>query len=272
MNIFSKAIAEIYVDQVRHRIDERTVAIFPPDTVLRVGDFGSFEDGRFLRKGTLKSRGFYFEPADPYPDGDNHSKGTGDTVIAIQSDEAAAFEYATAGKVNIGATGLVKSVIGPQLARAVVSFTENKALVASFADGIQREPVDIDRFAEQLLQMWKGGDLAPNRLVVVGVRRSRGGTVLVATEGGSSVEVLVDPTQLVGSINVGSLQAGAKFGAEQKSVWKMATAKELTVSVMLLGYAGGKARDVFGFEAQFDPINARVMSLSNDHVLSILRE
>ncbi|MCA1691704.1 MAG: hypothetical protein LC733_05700, partial [Actinobacteria bacterium] len=81
MALFSKPIARIYVEELKDHLDDKVVAIFSPDTDLQVGDFGSFEDGQFVTKGNVASRG---------------------VELDVRDRKVNPFEFASQGKVSIG--------------------------------------------------------------------------------------------------------------------------------------------------------------------------
>ena len=201
MSLFSKPIARIYIEEIRTRLDKTVVPIFSPDTAIDVGDFGAFEDGQFVRKGNVDTRG-----------------------IALDIDEtpASAFDFASAGKVQIGASVKVPNPLGGDLVKSTIGFGGSKAVVASFKRGVERVIGDADRFGEELLKLWYTGGLPVERVVVWGVRRAAGGTVMVSEEGDNEVEVFADAAALgpVG-ITLAGLSAGVTFGAERKATWKL---------------------------------------------------
>src|SRR5687767_13011488 len=133
MRLFNRSIARIYIEEIRTRLDETVVPIFSPDTAIDVGDFGAFEDGQFVRKGNVDARG-----------------------IALDIDEtaASAFDFASAGKVQIGGSVKVPNPLGGDLVKSTIRFSGSKAVVASFKSGVDRVIGDADRFGEELLKLW----------------------------------------------------------------------------------------------------------------------
>lgn len=51
---------------------------------------------------------------------------------------------------------------------------------------------DSDLYAKQLTDLWQAGQLRADRAVVWSVQRANSGTVLVAQDAGSQVEVMAD--------------------------------------------------------------------------------
>src|SRR5436189_2286637 len=102
MPLFKKPIAHIYVSEVRRRMDPLVVPIFTPDTAIDVGDFGSFEDGRFVRRGNLADRR---------------------VALDVTEDHHAGFEFASDGKVSIEPAGTVPNPAGGQLVQAKLKFS-----------------------------------------------------------------------------------------------------------------------------------------------------
>jgi hypothetical protein len=232
MALFFKPVASIYVREIRTSLDPDIVPVFTPDTAIDVGDFGSFEDGRFVRKGNLADRGI--------------DLGTRERPVNP-------FNFASAGKVTVGPSVNVPGPTGQNLLKADINFTRSKAVLASYRDGTERFVPDADTFASQLAQMWRDKELRTDRMVVWSVRKASGGTVVVSEDGGNRVEVLADASLLgpVG-ITLSSLALGVNFGAERKAIWKMTAGQaEFTVWARLFrvddDFTG--AVDAFGFDA-----------------------
>jgi hypothetical protein len=262
--------AEIYVKEIRTRLDPLMVAVFPPDERVTVGDFGLFEDGRWRGKGNLHDRGLRFSAMSQSDADAAAAEGAVDPAFVLQSASAAGFSFASNGKVKIGATTTVKALQG-DMAKALISFTRGKAVIASYDEGTRIGVRDEDTFADEVVGLWQRGDIPPNRLVVSGVHTTCSGTVIVAQEGGSEVEVLVDPALTAGAVNVASLRSGVEFGADHQGVWTMSQGP-MTVSVRLLGYTGRGARDVFGFDTAPQPVTGGSARFTTDHLMRQLSD
>jgi hypothetical protein len=232
MSLFSKPVASIYIKEVRQRLDPDIVPVFTPDTAIEVGDFGSFEDGRFVRKGNLQ--------VDRQVD------------LEVIEDAVSPFNFASAGKVSMGSSVSVPGPTGQNVLRAQISFTKNKAVVASFQSGTQRSVSDADAFGERLTTMWRRRELRPDRVVVWSVRKAPGGTVIVSEDGDNIVEVFAD-TALLGpaGITLPSLSAGVTFGSQRKATFTMTADQAAFVvwaRIFRLDEAFLAAVDAFGFE------------------------
>jgi hypothetical protein len=168
---FRKPIARIYVSEVRERMDPDVVPIFTPDTAIDVGDFGSFEEGRFVSKGNLVKRG---------------------VELDIIEDNHVGFEFASGGKVSIGPSVTAPNPAGGQLLQATLKFSKSRAVVAAFQGGVERKVSDADTFAETLAKLWASKELRTDRAVVWLVRRATGGTVVVSEEGDNEVQLIAN--------------------------------------------------------------------------------
>jgi hypothetical protein len=256
MLLFTKPIAEIYVSELRKFLDPEIVPIFTPDTTIEVGDFGSFDDGRFVRRGNVADKG-----------------------LQLDVDQAAVnpFEFASSGKVSIGPSVKVPKPAGGELLKAIVSFTKARAVVSSFKAGVERSVRDSDGFSDQLMQLWYGKELRPDRSVVWSVRRAAGGTVLISQDAGNQVEVIVDAALLgPAGITLSDLSAGVTFGAERKVTWKMSSGgAPLVVWARILTLSDDHARvvDAFGYEAQVqvNEPTIRPIAFTTDDLLRQLR-
>jgi hypothetical protein len=233
---FSKPIARIYVSELRTSLDSTVVPIFTPDTAIEVGDVGSFDDGRFVRKASVKDRGLSFD---------------------IDENPVNAYEYASSGKVSFGPSAKIPNPMGGELLKAVVSFTKAKAVVVSFRGGVQQSVRDADAFSDGLMQLWYRKELRTDRVVVWSVRRATSGTVLVSEDGGNQVEVMADSALLgPAGITLAGLSVGVQFGAERKATWKMPPGDApLVVWARILGLSKDQASvvDEFGFESDTRP-------------------
>lgn len=255
MPLFSKPVASIYVREIRTRLDPDVVPVFTPDTAIDVGDFGSFEDGRFVRKGNLADRSI--------------DLGTRERPVNP-------FDFASTGKVSVGSSISVPGPAGKNLLKADIDFTKSKAVIASYQGGTEHFVPDADAFADRLAQMWRDKELRTDRVVVWSVRKASGGTIVVSESGGNRVEVLAD-TSLLGpaGITVGSLAVGVSFGAERKATWKMTEGQaEFTVWARLFRvdaeFTG--AVDAFGFDAAKTQqgLEPRSVAFTSDDLLNYL--
>jgi hypothetical protein len=259
LGLFNRPIARIYVRELRRRLEPLVVPIFTPDTSIEVGDFGSFDGGRFVRKGNLADRGVA-------PD--------------VTEDGHAGFEFASAGKVSIGPSLTMPNPAGGgELVKATLNFERSQAVVVSFRPGVDRSVRDADAFGETLVGLWASKELRTDRAVVWSVRRAGGGTVVVSEEGDNEVELVADSALLgAAGITLSGLSAGVTFGFERKATWKLSTSTdELVIWARLyrLDRRAAQAVDAFGFEPGSPELAAHVKSIkpvavSADDVLSQL--
>lgn len=223
-------IARTYISQVRDQVDPTVVPVFPPDTLLEVGDTVTVDDGRLVRRASVLPR----------------------VVTDVTEHPTGPQSFASAGSVSIGPSVQVPNPVGGDLLKATVRFAKAHAVVASFQAGVQRQVLDADAFGRALLQLWRDGDLNQLHAVVWGVRRCSGGTVLVAQSDGATVDVLADPALLgPAGLTLSGMSVGVELVADQASVWQLSTASvPLTASVRLLGLTADQRQvvDTFGFE------------------------
>lgn len=248
MDLFRKPVARVYIDELRKRMDPIVIPIFTPDIDLEVGDFGSFEDGRFVRRGNLADR---------------------EIALDIREQEHDGFQFESSGKVHIGPT-----VTAGDLLEATVDFSKAKAVLASFQGGHERTVHDADAFGDTLGGLWARKQLKTNRAVVWSVRRATGGTIMVSESGGSQVKVMADPALLGGAaITLSGLSVGVDFGTERGSTWKMSTPSgNLVVWVRLLRLDPKTAQTVdgFAFEPGAPVPNVKPVPVRTDDVLENL--
>jgi hypothetical protein len=247
VSLFSKPIASVYVDELRKRLDKRIVPIFPPDTTIEVGDFGSFEDGRFEPRGNVDNRSVEFD---------------------IESKKIAAFDFASTGKVELGPSVELPNPAGGTLLKSTIKFTKSRAVVVSFKGGTETLARDADAFSDQLIRMWFLKELPTDRVVVWSVRRMDGGTVIVSEEGNNTLDLMADSLLLgPAGITLPNLALGVAFGAEHRATWKLCSPDDpLVYSIRLVGLRGDHAADVFGFEADRDDLDRAVAGAKLDDV------
>lgn len=225
MALFSKPIAAIYVKELRKRFDPLTVPMFTPDTKISVGDFGTFEGGRFVRKGNVFARG---------------------VTAVVEEAETAGFDFATADGVTIG-----PSVTLPGgLLRATVSLKSERSVLVSLKPGREATVADADHFAEELKRLWLANELPRDRAVVWSVRYAQGGTVIASEQGDNAVDVSAD-SALLGplGLTLPNLAVGVQFGTPRNAMWTLSqTDHELTFWIRLLRLEKGRVDDAFGFE------------------------
>jgi hypothetical protein len=228
---FTKPVAKIYVNELR-TLDTDLVPIFTPDTEIGVGDVGSFEDGRFVRYFNLADRGI---------------------ALDVLERTANPFEFASQGKVSVGPSVDVPNPLGGTLSKMVLSFTGSKALVAAYAEGVDRSVRDADAFRDDLLRLWSTNEIRKDRCVVWSVRQASGGTIVVSEKADNQVEVLADTALLGGAgLTLRGLSVGVRFGTERSATWKISGGKApLVIGAKLFALSADQREvlDRYGFEA-----------------------
>lgn len=257
---WSKSDAEIYVDEVRNGMDRLVVPIFTPDTALDVGDFGSFEDGRFVRRGNVQDRGIELD---------------------IEESPRNPFQFASTGKVKLGPSATVPNPAGgADLVQAKLTFSRSRAVAASFNGGVERSVRDADAFAETLARAWAAKTLKTDRMVVWSVRRATGGTVVISKQSNNEVDVSANSALLGPAVTLGGLSLGVTFGAETSLTWKTSDptgALVIWVRLFKLDEKRREAVDGFGFEEgdpEFDRHAAEIepVAVGADELLGQLRQ
>jgi hypothetical protein len=248
MPLFSKPIANVYVNELRTRLDKKVVPIFMPDTTLEVGDFGSFEDGQFVGKGNVRDKGVDY---------------------TLKEKPVGGFDFASSGKVTIGPSVTVPSPTGGDLVKATITFSKARAVVVSFKGGKESAVSNADDFGEALMRLWLANELRRDRAVVWSVRSAAGGTVMASEEGDNTVDVLADAAVLgAAGLTIPNMNVGVQFGNERKSTWKMSEPDlAMTVWVRLLRVGKHHADDAFGFEPGSDELAAAAAATKPDEVV-----
>jgi hypothetical protein len=240
VSLFSKPVASVYVDELRKRLDKRTVPVFPPDTTIEVGDFGSFEDGRFEKRGNVgRDRGLVFE---------------------VTNDRVGAFDFGSAGKVELGPSVELPNPVGGTLLKSTIRFTSSRAVVVSFKGGVEMKAQDADAFSEDLLKLWFSRELPTDRAVVWSVRRMDGGTAIVSESGDNTLDVMADSALLgPAGITIPNLALGVTFGTERQATWKLSSPDlPLLASIRLVRLRRDHVEDAFRFEPGRDDLDSAV--------------
>ena len=215
------SIADIYVKEVSAGLGEMLVPIYSPNSVdIQVGTIGRFVEGAFERRGHLAEIiGGSSEWARQVPMAPPASPG--------------AFVFTSQDSVRLEPAGTV-SIAGQDLLKARLSFTDDRAVVVSFA-GVVEHAVRTPRTFDDLL--WKlhlDGELQPDEVVVWVLRRAASGTVLVNRKGGVDVEISADPALVAGVISYDGLSLGVKFGAGSSASYQY-SGPDLTVAAKVKG-------------------------------------
>jgi len=219
MKILRKpTIADIYVRESTERLDAWMTPVFPPDTGgMSVGTVGRFRDGRFDRRGHMteiaKSGDLFreIELSDP----------TAPSSLAFQS----------AGAVELS-PHMSASVAGQEMVRARLSFTRDRAVVASFDGVVEHSVRSMRKFDDLLWRCYLTGELDPHEVVVATIRKAAMGTVLVCRSGGVHVELSAAPP--ITSITLDGLAAGVQMQVGSDACVKT-SGRDLTVGIRAKG-------------------------------------
>jgi hypothetical protein len=257
MSLFEKhPTAAIYLDELRVGFDADVIPVFTPDTSVDVGDFGSFENGRFVRRGNVAARGVEF---------------------TCTEHRVSPWYWASSSKVSIGPSLTLPGPTGTDLVKATLRFSRARAVAASFESGFDRSAGDADLFGRDLMALWLSGELPPDRVVVWSVRQASKGTILVSRDKDNQVELMADAGLLAGgALTLANMSLGVQFGQERHSTYKVSSGP-LTMWVRMLRLLPSdipRIGDVHRFEpGTADLIAAigtrRPVTLSVDDVLAM---
>jgi hypothetical protein len=257
MSLFEKnPTAAIYLDEMRTGFDPDVIPVFTPDMSVDVGDFGSFENGRFVNRGNVAARG---------------------VGLTCRERQIPPWSWASSGKVSVGPSLTLPGPTGNDLVKTTLKFSRARAVAASFESGFDRSAGDADLFGRDLMGLWLSGELSPDRVVVWSVRRASKGTVLVSHEKDNEVELVADAGLLAGAgLTLANMSLGVQFGQERKSTYKVSSGP-LTIWVRMLRLLPkdvSRVGDVHRFEPGTDDLIAaigtrRPVALSVDDVLAM---
>ena len=104
--------------------------------------------------------------------------------------------------VHLEPQGTLTTPLGQELLKGKLSFTGNRAVVASFAGVVERQVKEPRQFDKLLWQLFLEQRLAEDEVVVWACRTAATGTVLVNRKGGVEVEVTVDPALVAGVLEL----------------------------------------------------------------------
>jgi hypothetical protein len=214
------SIADIYIKEVGDGLGEMLVPIFAPNSAgIAVGTIGRFTDGAFERRGHLAEILGDKKWARKVPMADPVAPGP---VVFASKDGVSLKSSATV------------SPAGQDLVKAQLSFTKDRAVVVSFADVVEQAVASPRTFDDLLWELYLGGDLDPDDVVIWVLRRAASGTVLVNRKGGVDVEVSADPAALGGGISFEGLALGVKFGAGSSASFQL-SGPDLAVGAKVKG-------------------------------------
>jgi len=249
------SIADIYIKQLRTRFDSSFVPLFPPDRAdIRVGTIGRFVDGAFERRGHLED----------ILGGEDAFKL--EVPLATPS-EPSTFSFHSASSVQLEPSVDV-SIGGVNVVTARLSFTGNRAAVASFAGVVEQTVKSPKAFDELLWRLHLEGELASDDVVVWLHRRAASGTVLANRKGGISVEVMADPAVVGAILTFEGLGVGVRFGGGSQASWQT-SGTALAVVVKTKGLKGEYASEIENIRGFDAPIEGRLADFRDVDVPSI---
>jgi hypothetical protein len=239
------SLADIYVSEMRNKLDQSMVALFPPDAGdIRVGTIGRFNDGEFERRGHLEE---LLGGADAFAA----------AVPSAPPSDPGSLWFRSEDSVHLEPTGTVNAA-GKDLLKARLSFTGDRSVVASFVGVVEHAAASPRTFDDTLWKLYVEGDLKQDEVVVWLHRHAASGTVLVNRKGGVDVELTVDPDLVGGVVSFANLGAGVTFGAGSQASSQVSNTN-LTVCVKTKGLSRDDAVRIVdrrGFEAETDTILA----------------
>jgi hypothetical protein len=198
------SVAAAYIGELKAGLDQTWVPVFPPDTQVNVGDFGSFEDGRWIRRGSVFQRGL--------------------TPVLAAPTGTAPWSWASTAGVTFGPSVKIPSPVGGELVEAMISFGGKRGVVVSYGEGAENGVADADQFAAELWQLWWYRSLPVDRAVVWRTRTAATGTVMVAVERGAKVTVSIDAAKLAAiagaaAVGLAELRLGVNLSADRGSTY-----------------------------------------------------
>ena len=255
-------IADIYIHELTTRLDRSYVPVYPLDVGgMGVGTIGRFRNGEFDRRGHL---------ADVLG-GDEAFAGS---VPLAPPSEPASMSFHSADSVTLNPSATA-SAAGQDLVKARLSFTGDRAVVASFAGVVERAVSSPRDFDKLLWRLYLEGDLAPDEVVVWVHRQAASGTVLINRKGGVEIELSADPSVVGAVLTFANIGLGVDFGVGSQAS-SQTTGANLTVVVKAKGLPeehANRVEDVRGFSAtaeealgNFDDVEVPVVA--SDEVLA----
>jgi hypothetical protein len=208
------------VKEVSAGLGEMLVPIYSPNSVdIQVGTIGRFVNGAFERRGHLAEI-----------IGEN---GWVRRVPMAPPASPGAFVFTSQGSVRLEPAATV-NIAGQDLLRARLSFTDDRAVVVSFAGVVEHSVLSPRTFDDLLWKLYLDGDLPPDEVVIWVLRRAASGTVLVNRKGGVDIELSADPALVAGVISYEGLSLGVKFGAGSSASFQY-SGPDLTVAAKVKG-------------------------------------
>ncbi len=247
------SLADIYVHELKTRLDRTLIPLFTPDTNIAIGTVGRFEKGRF-------------SPRRPLP-------VSVLTSLQTTTSNSADWVFSSEGSVQLTPKATVTTPLGQQLLAATLSITKNRSVVASFAGMTETRVVSQDVLDMTLWGLYKDGELNPNDLVVWYRRGASSGTVVVARKGNVGIDITADAALLGGMVTLQGLGLGVNLGGGSQADFQM-SGNNLTafLKVKGLGRRSTTIEEIRGFEPDGgDGIEelsgVPVPELTNDEVL-----
>jgi hypothetical protein len=232
MGLFgTPTLAQIYVKELKTRLDSTLVPLFAPDEDVRIGTIGSFDKGQFVSSNVTIEEEFGI--------------GVQTTLDETPSD----WVFASEGAVKLSAEGTM-SAAGVDLLKGTLSFSRDRAVVASFKGVTATTAKWTTELNRQVWELYLAGRLAKSSVVVWTVRSAASGTVVVSRKSGTNVDIAADPSLLGGVLSLQGIGAGVTFTGGQQAAVQL-TGPSMTPFVRTKGAGGARLDtlvDVKGFE------------------------
>jgi hypothetical protein len=236
-------LAQIYINELRKKLDTTLVPVFAPDTEVAVGTIGSFDRGEFVAAGTTLSEEF------------------GIDLRTEEDTTPTDWVFASEGAVELVPEGTI-SVGGVDLLKGKLSFKRDRAVVAAFKGVTQSTAVWPMQLNRRIWELYLSGDIPRGTVIVRTVRRAASGTVVVTRKSGVNVELAADPTLLGGLLSLQGLAAGVTFTGGTQAAFQI-SGPGMAPFVRVRGMVGDAPGlvDVKQFEADPDSVLGELGSI-----------
>ena len=197
-------LANDYVNELRHEL--KMFPVWPPETPVTLGDYGTLTRGIFQRRGNIGDFGITLETL---PDSDSRD-----------------IEYKSDGKIEVTTLAEVQGgVPGAQghLTKRV-EFSDAHAVLLSAVRCVYQVASNYAHIDSELQEKLNGGVWRKEWVVVTGLVRAESATILVSSAANASIDL-----QLEGEIPQAHL-AGARLGIK--------VAREASMGLKVLAHQG----------------------------------
>jgi hypothetical protein len=249
------SLADLYLHELRSKLDGTLVPLFPPTARVQVGSIGRFDEGRFDVVGHLRELTRQSVP----------------TSTAHEAD----WVFVSEGRARLVPSGRISNPLGGDLLGGKLSLTGGRAVVVSLKGVETTTTRSLNKFDELLWKLYLDGSLHQDDVVVWSVQCASSGTVLINRTGDVELELTVDPALVGGLLSFQGLGAGVTFGAGDQASFQLSGAS-LTPFIRTKGLDRNdvaRVVSVRGFQGSVDDgaaafAGASVPELTIDHVLA----